>query len=430
MRLLRRAALPLAAQILFTLAQVTITIAGSATMRPDDWGRFALLLSVFFIAMSLVRGFSSAPVLIFLSGDEEQARDAKRASTIAGVIVALPAMLAVAATGAAIDAIAAGALLGVSIVSYALYDCARAVELAAGRFGRIVASDGVVLAALVVGCACSFAPGAMASTTLPAAMMASYALGALALSFGRRPTSRWTLRMFLTEYRRDVSFLAIDGALLASVLGSFVIVIGVGSSLTQAGAFRTCLALLVGPLQAVQNSLSPLAIRRLRQAAKERGETPDDDTRFATLGQPGLFVAAGLTSGAAYGIVATLLASFLVSMVDLPIVETAPPYAFAGSVLISALWSSSIFSSFMRYRRPNAELTAIRFTTLTLSLGAFATLTIALGAELSTALLVGSIPLVLIPAVHSVVRWRPVARSFTAPTIQKDRTSTLRSVLG
>ncbi|GAB3573153.1 hypothetical protein GCM10027406_01180 [Leifsonia lichenia] len=424
MRALKRAALPLAAQILFTLAQLSVTVAGSATLHPDDWGRFALLLSVFFIAMALVRGFSSMPVLVFLSGDEEQARGAKRASTIVGVIVALPAMLVIAATGVMIDSVVTGAILGVSIVSYTLYDCARAVELAAGRFGRIVASDAVVLAALATGCAVSFLPGIAPSAALPAAMVASYALGAVTLSLGRRPASRWTVRTFTTEYRKDMPFLAIDGVLLASILGSFVIVIGAASSLAQAGAFRTCLALLVGPLQAVQNSLSPLAIRSLRQAAKARGESPEEDTKLATLGQPGLFVAVGLGSGAAYGLVASILASILVTIVELPVVETALPYAFAGSVLVSALWSSSIFSSFMRYRRPNSELTIVRLFTLTLSLAAFATLTIAARAELSTALLIGSLPLVLIPAAHTVLRWRPVARSFVAPTGSPNSTST------
>ena len=416
MRWLKRAALPLTAQILFTLAQVSITIAGSATMRPDDWGRFAMLLSVFFIAMSLVRGFSSVPVLVFLSGAVVLAWEPMGGSRLGGGLVATPAWLPSAATGVAIDAVTAGSLLGISIVSYTLYDCARAVELAAGRFGRIVVSDGVVLSALVAGCGCSFVPGAHASAILPAAMLASYALGAWVLSLGRRPTERWTLRMFLAEYRRDGPFLAIDGVLLASVLGSFVIVIGIASSLTQAGAFRTCLALLVGPLQAVQTSLAPLAIRSLRRAAKERGEAPDSDSRFQTLGQPGLFVAAGLTSGAAYGVVATLVASLLVSMIDLPVIETALPYAFAGSMLVSSLWSSSVFSSFMRYRRPNSELTVIRLITLTMSLGSFATMTIALGTGLPAALLVGSIPLVLVPAAHAALRWRPVARSFAAPT--------------
>lgn len=417
MNRLRRAGLPLLAQILFTLAQVSVTIAGSATMSPDDWGRFALLLSVFFIAMALVRGFSSVPVLVFLSGDEEQARDAKRASSIAGVIVAVPAVVAVSATGVVAGAPLAGTLLGISLVSYTLYDCARAVELASARFGRIVLSDATVFGALVSGGVVSFLPGASPSVVLPVSMAAAYGIGAAVLSLGHRPQSRWTLRMFLTEYRRDLPFLAIDGVLLASVLGSFVIVIGASSSLAQAGAFRTCLAVLVGPLQAMQNSLSPLAIRSLRQSAKAVGATPGEDTRSRTAKQPGLFVGTGLVSGAAYGLAISLIAAGIVAVADLPIVESALPYAFAGSILVSALWSSSIFSSFMRYRRPNSELTVVRLVTLVASLSGFSGLLVGLDTDLSTALLVGSIPLVLFPATHTLLRWAPVARTFNAPVI-------------
>ncbi|MGJ4844453.1 hypothetical protein [Leifsonia sp. Le1] len=415
MRPLRRAVLPLTAQILFTLAQLSVTIAGSATLHPDEWGRFALLLSVFFIAMSLVRGFSSVPVLVFLSGDEHQARDAKRASSVVGLIVAIPTSTAVAVTGVLLGAPGLGALLGASMLTYTLYDCARAVELAAGRFGRIVLSDGVVLILLSTASVFSFLPGAAPSIVLPLAMVVAYASGASVLAVGHRAQSPWTLRMFVAEYRADMPFLALDGVLLASVLGSFVIVIGAASSLTQAGAFRTCLALLIGPLQAVQNSLSPLAIRSLRQSAKAHGESPDGDTRRGTLRQPALFVTAGLASGAVYGLIVSVVAMAVVAEIELPIVESALPYAFAGAVLVSALWASSIFSSFMRYRRPNSELTAVRLVTLVASLSAFTALTVLLHAELSAALLVGSIPLVLIPATHVLARWRPVSRVFSPP---------------
>lgn len=418
MHRLRQAALPLAAQILFTLAQLSVTIAGSATLHPDDWGRFALLLSVFFIAMAFVRGFSSLPVLVFLSGDEQQARGAKRAGSIIGLLAAVPAFAALSVAGVLVGSAEVGALLGVSVLSYSLYDTARSVELASGAFTRIVTADAVLLVVLAAGSAISFLPGVAPGIVLPVAMLGAYAVGAAVLAIGRRPSRRWTLRMFAAEYRKDMPFLALDGALLASVLGSFVIITGTTSSLSEAGAFRTCLTLLVGPLQAVQNSLSPLAIRSLRHSAKTSGSPDGVDARRATLGQPLRFVATGLASGAFYGLLVTIAAMALLLAVELPIIETAAPYAFGGSVLVSALWASSIFSSFMRYRRPNSELTAARLATLTASLSLFSVWTIALDSELSSALLVSAVPLVVIPALHTLLRWGPVARTFAAPDAQ------------
>lgn len=414
---LRAAALPLVAQILFTLAQVSVTIAGSATLSPDDWGRFAQLLSVFFIAMAFVRGFSSLPILVFLSGDESQARSAKRAGSILGSLAALPAFGGLVIAGILVGAPEAGALLGASIVSYSLYDTARSVELASGAFPRIVTADATLMMLLTIGSAASFLPGTDPGVVLPIAMMGAYAGGAAVLSIGRRPSASWTVRTFASEYRKDMPFLALDGALLASILGAFVIITGATSSLPEAGAFRTCLTLLVGPLQAIQNSISPLAIRQLRQSAKSSRAPDGVDTRRATLRQPLTFVAAGLTSGALYGFLVSVAALALLLAIDLPIIEASVPYAFGGSVLVSSLWASSIFSSFMRYRRPNSELTAIRFATLAASLSLFCVWTIALGAELSTALLVSSIPLLVIPAAHTLLRWAPVARTFAAPAI-------------
>lgn len=430
MRRLKRAGLPLAAQILFTLAQVSVTVAGSATLHPDDWGRFALLLSVFFIAMAFVRGFSSLPVLVFLSGDEVQARSAKRAASLVGLMATAPAFVALLVAGALVGAPDVGALLGVSLVSYSLYDTARAVELASGAFRRIVGADAVLLAILAGGSAVSFLPGAAPGVVLPLAMLGAYAVGAAVLAIGRRASSHWTLRMFISEYSRDLPFLAVDSALLASVLGSFVIITGTTSSLSEAGAFRTCITLLVGPLQAVQSSISPLAIRSLRQSAKQSAAAPGADTRRVTLGPPVSFAAAGLAAGAVYGLLVSLAAAALLLLIELPVIATAVPYAFGGSVLVSALWASSIFSSFMRYRRPNSELTVARLTTLTASLSAFAVCTIVFDAGLSTALLISAIPLLVIPAAHTLARWAPVARSFAPPrprTPSTSQTHTLES---
>lgn len=414
---LRTAALPLVAQILFTLAQVSVTIVGSASLSPDDWGRFALLLSVFFIAMAFVRGFSSLPILVFLSGDESQARSAKRAGSILGSLAAVPAFGALVIAGTLVGAPGVGALLGASIVSYSLYDTARSVELACGAFPRIVRADAILMMLLALGSGASFLPGADPGVVLPIAMIGAYAAGAAVLSLGRRPSASWTVRTFTSEYRKDMPFLALDGALLASILGAFVIITGTTSSLSEAGAFRTCLTLLIGPLQAVQNSISPVAIRHLRQSAKSSRAPDGVDTRRATLRQPLTFVAAGLASGAVYGCLVSVAAFVLLLTIDLPIIQAAVPYAFGGSVLVSSLWASSIFSSFMRYRRPNSELTAIRFATLAASLSLFCVWTMTLDAELSTALLVSSVPLLVIPATHTLLRWAPVARTFVAPVI-------------
>ena len=57
MQRLGRLALPFAAQAMLSLGQMGITIVGTVRLTPDGWGRFAVLLSVFFMAAGFVTVF-------------------------------------------------------------------------------------------------------------------------------------------------------------------------------------------------------------------------------------------------------------------------------------------------------------------------------------------------------------------------------------
>lgn len=128
MQRLGRLALPFAAQAMLSLGQMGITIVGTVRLTPDGWGRFAVLLSVFFMAAGFVRGFGALPVVIYLSGDPERSRAARRAAVLLTLVAAAPASITIAVVGLGLATAASGLALAAALVTYALYDTTRSVE--------------------------------------------------------------------------------------------------------------------------------------------------------------------------------------------------------------------------------------------------------------------------------------------------------------
>ena len=417
MRRLRRLGLPFAAQAMLSLGQMGITLVGTAALAPEAWGRLAVLLSVFFMAGGFVRGFGALPVVIYLSGDAERSRAARRAAVLLTLVAAAPASIAIAVVGVVLGTAASGLALALALVAYVLYDTTRSVEMSAVRYGRVVSTDAVVMVVLAGLCVVGLAPGVDASMALPIAMTTAYGVGAAALALRGRPTTSWSLRRFLDEYRRDIPFLALDGVLLGTTMSAVVIVLGASTSLSVAGAFRSCATLVAGPFQMLQTGLSPIVIRSLRgraleeQAAGQRGTGAAPTSfraRMRSLAFPATIAAGAVLSGVLWGAVATAVAPVVLSTVHLTALSDAVPFSVVACLLVSALWTSTVFSTFQRYRRSNAELTTVRVITLACSLG----ILIVLPSDVAVPvrLVAATTPWLVLPALHAVLRWAPVSR--------------------
>jgi hypothetical protein len=233
-----------------------------------------------------------------------------------------------------------------------------------------------------------------------------------------RPTSSWNLRAFLREYRRDIPFLALDGALLGTTMSAVVIVLGASTSLAVAGAFRSCTTLVAGPFQMLQTGLSPIVIRSLRhRALEERSADLRDPAAtdpaavrvgLRSLAFPATIAASAILAGLLWGLTATAVAPVIIDTIHLTALSDAVPFSVIACLLVSALWTSTVFSTFQRYRRSNAELTTVRVVTLACSLG----ILVAAPSDLAVPvrLIAATAPWLVLPALHAVVRWAPVSR--------------------
>lgn len=418
MRRYRRLALPFAAQAMLSLGQMGITVVGTASLTADAWGRFAVLLSVFFVAGGFVRGFGALPVVIYLSGDPERSRAARQAAVLVTLAAAGPASITVAIVGVGVGTTASGLALAAALIAFVLYDTTRSVEMSAVRYGHVVSTDAVVMVVLAGLCAVGVLPGVDAAVALPLAMTVAYGIGAATLALRGPSRSSWSLQTFLGEYRRDIPFLALDGALLGTTMSAVVIVLGASTSLAVAGAFRSCTTLVAGPLQMLQTGLSPIVIRSLRRRAL--GERPTDlpdpaETDHAavrvglrSLAFPAMIAASAVLAGLLWGSAATAVAPVVIDAVHLTALSDAVPFSVVACLLVSALWTSTVFSTFQRYRRSNAELTTVRVVTLACSLG----ILVAAPSDLAVPvrLIAATSPWLVLPALHAVVRWAPVTR--------------------
>lgn len=414
---LRRLALPFAAQAMLSLGQMGITLVGTAALASEAWGRLAVLLSAFFMAGGFVRGFGALPVVIYLSGDPERSRAARHPAVLLTLVAAAPASIAIAVVGVCLGTAASGLALALALVAYALYDTTRSVEMAAVRYGRVVSTDAVVMVMMAGLSVVGLVPGVDASTALPIAMTIAYGAGAAALALRGRPTESWTVQTFLAEYRRDIPFLALDGVLLGTTMSAVVIVLGASTSLAVAGAFRSCTTLIAGPFQMLQTGLSPLVIRSLRgRALDERsaghrscGAVPTSfRARVRSLAFPAAIAAGAILAAMLWGATATAVVPVVLGTVHLTALASAVPFSVVACLLVSALWTSTVFSTFQRYRRSNAELTTVRVITLACSLG----ILIALPADVAVPvrLIAATVPWLVLPALHAVLRWAPVSR--------------------
>ncbi|PYY65769.1 hypothetical protein DEJ30_01525 [Curtobacterium sp. MCPF17_003] len=418
MQRLGRLALPFAAQAMLSLGQMGITIVGTVRLTPDGWGRFAVLLSVFFVAAGFVRGFGALPVVIYLSGDPERSRAARRAAVLLTLAAAVPASITIAVVGLGLATAASGLALAVALVTYALYDTTRSVEMSAVRYGRVVSTDAVVMVVLAGFCAIGLLPGVDASVALPVAMTIAYGAGAAGLALRGRPTRSWSVRVFLDEYRRDIPFLALDGVLIGTTMSAVVIALGASTSLAVAGAFRSCTTLIAGPFQMLQTGLSPTVIRSMRgRAVEERSADHRNPTqaapssfraRMRSLAFPATIAASAIVAAVLWGTTAAAVVPFVLSAVHVTALSDAVPFSVVGCLLVSALWTSTVFSTFQRYRRSNAELTTVRVITLACSLG----ILIAVPSDIAVPvrLIAATTPWVVVPALHAALRWAPVSR--------------------
>lgn len=418
MRRYARLALPFAAQAMLSLGQMGVTLVGTAFLTPETWGRLAVLLSVFFVAGGFVRGFGALPVVIYLSGDAERSRAARRAAVLLALAAAAPASITIATAGVGVGAAAAGLALAAALIAYALYDVTRTVEMSAVRYGRVVATDAVVMVVLAGLCVVGVLPGVDAAVALPVAMTVAYGTGAAMLALRGRPASSWSLQTFLGEYRRDIPFLALDGVLLGTTMSAVVIVLGASTSLAVAGAFRSCTTLVAGPLQMLQTGLSPIVTRALRRRAlHERSADLQDPAGtgpaavhrgLGSLAFPATVAASAVLAGLAWGATAAAVAPVAIDALHLTALSDAVPFSVVACLLVSALWTSTVFSTFQRYRRSNAELTTVRVVTLACSLGVL----VAAPSDLTVPvrLIAATAPWLVFPALHAVVRRAPVSR--------------------
>ncbi|KQO61373.1 hypothetical protein [Curtobacterium sp. Leaf261] len=403
------ATLPLVAQGLLSLGQMTVTLAGTLALAPTAWGKLATILAVFFVAAAFVRGFGNLPLLVYLSGDRQGSRDARRAAMTVSCAVALPASLAPCIAGSALGMPLPGMLLGLALFPFVSYDTARAVEIAGGRWGRVVLADGSLMIALVVGCVIASFGRTDAAAVLASTMLVAYSLGTAALLRSGRAGTPWTVSQYLAAHRREMPFLALDQVLLALATTLTMVVIGVASGIADAGAFRTCLTLFAGPLQVLQAGLSPVIIRRLRRDAILT-EGSELDRRARSLRLPFATVIGSLVASAAVGVVATAAATVVLPQLGIGKLDAAAPFITGACVLTSALWGASVITSFMRYRRSNMELMIVRMVVLVVSNAAMFVLIDGVGLATAAAVFVVSGIWAGSAAVHALTRWTKVAR--------------------
>lgn len=409
MKNLRRAGLTIAAQGLYSSGQLCVTLAGTLALPAAEWGRVAMLLSFMFIAGSAVRGFGALPVLVYHSGDAMRADSARRPALAVAIACSVLPACCLVVFGASIGATATGWILAGALVGHCAYDSVRSSTLAATKSRVLLLSDAVVLSVLAGGAAASFAARADAAVILPAGMCLAYMVGTITAVVARRTPRAQSIQDYFLEHWRDMPFLAADSALLGATTGILVLLVGAVSSVGDAGAFRAASSLFGGPLQMLQAGIAPLIVRAQRRHAGTHARLPGEDRRSRTVKAPLLSLALTLAMGAMVGAVTSLLAQALVPAESS--VTPAVALALPSCVLVAALAGSSICSGFLRYRRSNAELTALRVATLALSTAVFLVVHVFVGLELSYAILAATIPWVVLPPLHLIIRWAPVARA-------------------
>jgi hypothetical protein len=405
---LRRAGKPLLAQVLWSLGQMSVTVAGAVALEPTTWGRLAILLAVFFTMNGFVRGLATLPIVVHHSNDLLGARRDRRAGMTTAVIACVPAAFILTATGAALGAGALGAELAVAMLTYSMYDTARSVECSGGEWDRVIRSDAVVMVVLIAGSGLAVVSGVGSPTAIVGSMGSAYAVGSAMVLRRTRVDAPRSLRSFVAAYRRDMPFLAADGVVLGLTMTAFVGVLGATGSVAAAGAFRTATTVFAGPVQMALSAMSPVVIRTMRRDA--RLADPATERRWPSMRRPMTIAGWSITAALAVGAAAQFIAGPVLGQVGPESLAASAYLAFAACGLVAALWSTSVFSAFMRYRCSSAELTLVRITSLALS-------TCALGASLSSgldlpfALGLAAVPWVVIPAGHLVFRWRRVQRA-------------------
>lgn len=381
---------PVVAQGIFGLGQMTVTLFGGLALAPDAWGRFAVLLTAFVLAGNFVRGFGAQPIVTFLSGMPD-ARATARAGTVVALLAAVPPQLALVGVAVALGIPVTGVLLAVSLSAYCAYDLARSVELAGDERRRLLLADGVLLALLVAGSASSLLHHADAAIVIPVGMTIAYTAALTTLRLGRSHAPQWSVQRFVSVFRRDIPFLAFDGLVLSMSMGAVVFVLGAFASLEDAGAFRSALTLVAGPLQMLLAGLTPLVIRQLRQRAEA---APGKRSHRFPLG----VALGGIVFGAAWGALGMVVCLLIDPLIGSGAAGLAR-FAIASSALVSTVWACSVLSMYQRYRRPAVELSIVRVLSVGMTVAALV-VTVPVMTDSVVAVFVATLLAVLAPAAH------------------------------
>jgi len=399
--------LPVLAQGFLSAGQIGVTVVGTLVMAPDDWGVFAILLSVFFVANGFVRGFGTLPLLTRTAGDADDAGASRGAALLMSMLSAVPAGAVIVIVSAAVSAASTGWILAAALVTYSFYDCVRSAELASNRALRVAVSDAVLMLILLSGSAIAALVPVDTGSALAAAMAIAYGLMAYALARQAPVPVPRTLRAFFIEHRRDMFFFAADGVLMGLSITVFVLVLGSTTSLAAAGAFRTAATTIAGPLQMVLTGLMPLVIARARADARQR-------TGARALQLPLLLTGVAATAGVVWGGAASLLAASLSPRGELGVFGHALTLGLPACALIVGLWSASAVSSCLRYHCTSAELTAVRVATFGCSAAILWLGPSVPGTTPWSVVLSAAIPWLVLPNVYALGRLaipRPVHRA-------------------
>lgn len=402
---------PLLAQVLLSVGQVTLTLIGTTALVPEHWGALALVLSVHYVALATLAGVTQ-PVLTWCAGDPAAA-DAHRAVGLRlQVAAALPAALTVGVVAHRLALGWGAAALAVALLGAAAWNAARTTELASGRFRRAAAGDAVHLAVLALGAtALAYGPPISEGTrvvVVTGSLAVATWSAAATLLLRQAPGTHVAVRTYLRTVGRDIPWMMLDGFLVGCVPAAVVTMVGWTSGLVEAGAVRTSTTLVAGPLQMALVAVSPLLVARFRREADQARAGNRPDRRIDALRSLGSVTAAAaaiaVVAGTAAAVALPLLTAPGALLADL---RVAP--APAVLLLAVALWLASTTTAFMRYRRSWRELMALRLVTLGASLGTLVVTLAALGAPVPAAIASTAVPWLVLPWLHAVLRWRPVA---------------------
>jgi O-antigen/teichoic acid export membrane protein len=247
---LRRAGWSIADQAVSSLTNFVLAVLAARWLDPDDFGRFALVIAVYLLAVGLVRAVCGELLVVRFSGGP--AREHAAAAFGATVLVALPISVAVAiAAVVAVDARAGLLALAVTLPALLLQDVLRYFFVADARPAAAFGNDMVWVAAQLGILGGLLLADAITLGSLVAGWGAAAAVAALAGLVQARcvPDLRGGRSWFVTNRglwnRYATEFGATTGAWQTTLF-----VVGGLAGLVAAGALRGA-QVLYGPLHVV-----------------------------------------------------------------------------------------------------------------------------------------------------------------------------------